>query len=1003
MMTLVEAIKLAQDNAAMGAAPFGDIVATAAKEYLAGCIQPLDNIFGYVTFKEPKSCKFLSDGEIVCMTTVRFYQKTIPGVFYLSLIVRLRENPIWVHVATTDYDPENIKPGALSPKYMHTGSSYGLSSDNLFIGLVSAVAQTLLGVVHDHAPKQVPEKPADKMQEFTNPPSPPDPDSESGKEPTPADSPATPADDEICVPVLEYEPDEKPQPAESTVSVTLDEVCSPSAEPVDVPEPETPPVQASGYDLLRDDELVRIGDQVWMNHNLHWKADPEHGIYEVNGETYFTWEAAVRVAKQFESMGFRLPSREDWEKLSAFCGGTYAAGKHLKSTSGWTIHNGLDSYGFCGKPAGRFSTTICKLKAVHTRGYFWSSTPPVEHDKVYPWYLHSTNARFEEGYYSASSAGGLSVRLVKDAVPDDGNGVTPKPHETPVPFEAEKFSDWELTKIGDQVWMTHNLHVPADPEHGIYVKDGNTYFTWEAAVRISKRYEALGFRLPSRKDWQELIDFCGGKDSAGNQLKSISGWKTGNGNNGYYFDGKPTGWLSPDTMQVECGGEYGYFWTSTARLLGGAYYMRLSGDGTADIQGYEHKELWFSVRLVKDAGTDTGDDSPGKPEETPAEPARTDTDGFRDDELVTIGNQVWLNHNLQVPADPEHGIYAKDGETYFTWEAAVRVAKQFESTGFRLPSREDWNELSECCGGDSSAGMLLKSRCYWENMGGKDTYGFNGKPAGAFRPQNGTVGDAGRGTTYWSAEEAGFATAYARTLVDNCSDFYEHAPYNAYGMSVRLVKDAWTYTGDDSPGKPEETPAEPTTPGTNGFRDDELVKIGDQVWLNHSLHVPADPEHGIYEEDGNTYFTWDAAMRVAKQFEPFGFRLPSRDDWLKLAQACGGYDLAGKKLKSTAEWDGCDSYGFNAIPAVRYVPGIDECRRAGEVYFWSSTKDGDGCVSMFLCTGYTGFNASRCWPYFGLPVRLVKDAGNGSRRSQYSSVPASATSSPHPGKEASNV
>lgn len=592
MMTLAEAIKLAQDNAAMGAAPFGDIVATAAKEYMAGCIQSLDKIFGYVTFKETKACKLLSDGEIVCMATVRFYQKTIPGVFFLSLIVCLRENPIWVQVATTDYDPEYQKPGPLSSRYMHSDTSYGLSSDSLLIELASAVAHTLLGVVHDQAPKQGSDKPADKMQEFANPYPPPDSDSESGKEPPPADSPATPTPGEICIPVLEYEHEEKIQSVESTVSVTLDEICATSAEPVDVPEPETPPAQALGYDLLRDDELVRIGDQVWMNHNLHLAADPEHGIYEINGETYFTWEAAVRTAKQYESMGFRLPSREDWAKLAAFCGGESSAGKHLKSTSGWTIHNGLDSYGFCGKPAGRFSTQCCNLKAVHTRCYFWSSTSP--------WYLHNINERFDEGHFSLSGAGGLSVRLVKDAEPGDGNGFAQKPHETPVPLNAEKFSDWELTKIGDQVWMTHNLHAPADPEHGIYVKDGNSYFTWEAAVRISKQYETLGFRLPSREDWQELIDFCGGKDTAGKHLKSISGWKTGNGDNGYYFDGKPTGWLSPDTLQVECGEEYGYFWTSTARLLGGAYYMRLSGDSTADLQDYEHKEMWFSVRLVKD-------------------------------------------------------------------------------------------------------------------------------------------------------------------------------------------------------------------------------------------------------------------------------------------------------------------------------------------------------------------------------------------------------------------
>ena len=84
---------------------------------------------------------------------------------------------------------------------------------------------------------------------------------------------------------------------------------------------------------------VRIGGQVWMSHNLQMPADPENGIYVVNGETYFTWEAAVRVAKSYGN-GWRLPSREDWTKLADACGAS-SAGSHLKSTSGWNGENGV--------------------------------------------------------------------------------------------------------------------------------------------------------------------------------------------------------------------------------------------------------------------------------------------------------------------------------------------------------------------------------------------------------------------------------------------------------------------------------------------------------------------------------------------------------------------------------------------------------------------------------------------------------------------------------------
>lgn len=160
-----------------------------------------------------------------------------------------------------------------------------------------------------------------------------------------------------------------------------------------------------------------------------------------------------------------------------------------------------------------------------------------------------------------------------------------------------------------------------------------------------------------------------------------------------------------------------------------------------------------------------------------------------DADSVKIGDQIWMCHNLQMPADPEHGIYVKTGETYFTWEAAMRVAKEY-GNGWRLPSREDWNKLSRFCGGDSKAGTHLKSTSGWDGENGFDTYGFDGKPCGYYPPGYSGVSYGGINGFFWSATPNGTSLAYYRYL--GCDDSYFRGLDNgrSFGFSVRLIKDS---------------------------------------------------------------------------------------------------------------------------------------------------------------------------------------------------------------------
>ena len=112
---------------------------------------------------------------------------------------------------------------------------------------------------------------------------------------------------------------------------------------------------------------------------------------------------------------------------------------------------------------------------------------------------------------------------------------------------------YKTTKIGDQEWMTENLRVTkynnGDPiniaidryrcEIGIFNQIETVAITKEIESKklengfyynslcISERNDIApkGWRIPSKEDWERLIEFCGGKEIAAEKLKSEKGWK----------------------------------------------------------------------------------------------------------------------------------------------------------------------------------------------------------------------------------------------------------------------------------------------------------------------------------------------------------------------------------------------------------------------------------------------------------------------------------------------
>lgn len=166
-------------------------------------------------------------------------------------------------------------------------------------------------------------------------------------------------------------------------------------------------------------------------------------------------------------------------------------------------------------------------------------------------------------------------------------------------------------------------------------------------------------------------------------------------------------------------------------------------------------------------------------------------------ESVKIGEQEWTTINLRLD-DGGEGIYHNEynGETYYTWDAAVRVAGKIP--GWHLPTREEWQELVKFCDADARknlssacAGKKLKSTSGWNNDGnGTDSFGFDGTPAGWYFPVGPRMGNGGYYGYFWSATPYGTSYAYYRSLSCNVSYFFENFDDRSFGFSVRLLKDS---------------------------------------------------------------------------------------------------------------------------------------------------------------------------------------------------------------------
>lgn len=163
----------------------------------------------------------------------------------------------------------------------------------------------------------------------------------------------------------------------------------------------------------------------------------------------------------------------------------------------------------------------------------------------------------------------------------------------------ETFSP-KTVKIGNQVWMAENLAID-DGGAGIKVRNGNTYYDWDAAMRVASNIK--GWHLPTLDEFEDLVAFVGTKPA--NKLKSTEGWVfeewrglDTKGTDDFGFTALPVG-----TMDVAGLGGVGYrtrFWSSTCSDKKTARTLSIANDLSRVYFLHDEKELLYSVRLIKD-------------------------------------------------------------------------------------------------------------------------------------------------------------------------------------------------------------------------------------------------------------------------------------------------------------------------------------------------------------------------------------------------------------------
>lgn len=146
-------------------------------------------------------------------------------------------------------------------------------------------------------------------------------------------------------------------------------------------------------------------------------------------------------------------------------------------------------------------------------------------------------------------------------------------------------------------------------------------------------------------------------------------------------------------------------------------------------------------------------------------------------------------------------------------------------------------------------------------------------------------------------------------------------------------------------------------------------------WAKKNMDITDDKlgeDHWKNPKNGEVYYSWKAAMRLAKKVP--GFHLPTTQEWNQLAEACGGICVNPKEKPSLKDYKKCGKLKqMLRIKPTGYYHG-SFCGVGSYSYFWTATEyDSSGAYYRYLATG-ASVSSGNNLKYRGFSVRLVADS-----------------------------
>lgn len=181
---------------------------------------------------------------------------------------------------------------------------------------------------------------------------------------------------------------------------------------------------------------------------------------------------------------------------------------------------------------------------------------------------------------------------------------------------------YRTVSINGVIWLAENLDfkgsginigpsgVPSTPSAWYYNNDENTYgvsgnkygllYNLYAVNYLNENRDVLmpGWHVPTKEEWDSLVNAVGGSSVAGTKLKSSTGWSSGNGTDDFGFTAFPAGERKDNSFNSL--GSLGRFWTSSVYSSGRLYYGDFTSSSSMQMSNSD-STFSLSIRLVKDS------------------------------------------------------------------------------------------------------------------------------------------------------------------------------------------------------------------------------------------------------------------------------------------------------------------------------------------------------------------------------------------------------------------